>query len=245
MYVQWLMVPQMPLKELIIFHHDQEYLDDVQSLESYVSAELNVVNITYSSDEAAIGIKYRAAADWPTLGKKLRKDIGKVKSALPNMTSEQCKDFVKMGNIDINGVELVVGDLVVSRYVESADGGSHDSATDLDVIILLDVRKHADLESMALLRALTSRVNKLRKEAGLKATDKVDILYEYDDGQEDVLGSAVREHEEFLVKQIGGAPVLMSQVGAGKKMTAVEKRAKDAEDLTSEERFVLSLAVRQ
>jgi len=236
---------QMPLKELVIFHHDREYLDDVRSLESYVAAELNVVNVTYTSDESLVGIKYKANADWPTLGKKLRKDIGKIRSALPNLTSEQCKDFVAKGKIDVNGVDLVVGDLVVTRYVVSGDGESHESATDHDVIVLLDIRKHVDLESLALLRALTSRVNKLRKEAGLKATDKVDIFYQYDHGEEDVLGPAVRENEELLVKQIGGLPVELSQATEGRTMIEVEKRAKGSEDLSRKERFVLSLAERQ
>ena len=235
---------QIPLKELIVFHHEQEYLDDVRSLENYVLAELNVVKVTYTSDEAATGVKYKVSADWPTLGKKLRKDIGKVRSALPNVTSEQCKYFVTQGKIDVNGIELVTGDLVVTRFVESAEGESYESATDDDVIVLLDVRRHAELESMALLRALTSRVNKLRKEAGLKATDKVDIFYQYDDGEEDILGPAARAQAEVLEKQIGAVPVEQSQMGVGRKILGVEKRAKDVEDLSSEERFVLSLAER-
>ena len=189
-------------------------------------------------------MKYKVSADWPTLGKKLRKDIGKVRSALPNITSEQCKNFVTQGKIDVNGIELVAGDLVVTRYVESAQGESHESATDDNVIVLLDVRRHAELESMALLRALTSRVNKLRKEAGLKATDKVDIFYQYDDGEEDVLGPAARAQAEVLEKQIGAVPVEQGQLGAGRKMVGMEKRAKDVEDLSSEERFVLSLVER-
>jgi hypothetical protein len=45
----------------------------------------------------------------------------------------------------------------------------------------------------------TSRVNKLRKEAGLKPVDKVDIFYEYDEGQEDALVSAVKGNEEVLL----------------------------------------------
>lgn len=205
------------------------------------------MNIKYTSDEASIGIKYRASADWPTLGKKLRKDIGKVRSALPNITSKECKDFVRQGKKEVNGVSLVMGDLIITRYVESVDEESKDSATatDQDVIIILDVRRHADLESMAILRALTSRVNKLRKEAGMKATDKVDIFYDFDNGEEDVLGPALREHEDFLVRQIGGVPMELGQAGEGRKMIAVEKRTKEAMDLNSEERFVLSLADRQ
>jgi isoleucyl-tRNA synthetase len=226
---------------MVIFHHDQEYLDDVRSLESYVAAELNVVTITYTSDESAVGIKYKAAADWPTLGKKLRKDIGKVKAALPSLTSDQCKTFVTEGKMDIAGVQLVTGDLVVSRFVELGDSQTHDSATDLDVITLLDIQRHPELEGLALLRALTSRVNKLRKEAGLKPSDKVDVLYTYDDGEEDAVRGAVDGNEEYLVKAIGSVPVEASQGKEGAKVLGTEKRAKDAEDLGAEERFVLSL----
>lgn len=236
----------MPLKELVIFHHDQEYLDDVRSLESYVAAELNVVNIRYTSDEESVGVKYKADADWPTLGKKLRKDMAKVRSALPKLASDDCRRFVTEGKIDVNGVQLVQGDLIVTRYVSLGDGGDFESATDNDVIILLDIRKHADLESLALLRSLVSRVNKLRKEAGLKPSDKVDIFYEYDAGQEDGVAPAMstKANEEYVVAGVGGVPMPFSQLGEARTMIQKEVRAKEAEDLGAGERFVLMLVER-
>lgn len=235
----------MPLKELVIFHHDQEYLDDVRSLESYIAAELNVVNIVYTSDESAVGIKYRATADWPSLGKKLRKDIGKVRSHLPKMSTDECKAFVAEGKIVVNGVELVAGDLVVTRFAEVPTGEvKYDTASDNDVIILLDIRRHPELENMSLLRSLTSRVNKLRKEAGLKPSDKVDIFYEYDAGEEDAIRPAISGNEEYLNKQIGGVPVELSQKGEDKEVLKREVRMKEAEGLGQGERFVLSLALR-
>ncbi|WVO22161.1 isoleucine-tRNA ligase [Cryptococcus decagattii] len=236
---------KMPLKELVIFHHDQEYLDDVRSLEPYIAAELNVVNIVYTSDESAVGIKYRATADWPSLGKKLRKDIGKVRSHLVKMSTDECKAFVADGKIVVNGVELVAGDLVVTRFAEVPTGEvKYDTASDNDVIILLDIRRHPELENLSLLRSLTSRVNKLRKEAGLKPSDKVDIFYEYDAGEEDAIRPAISGNEEYLNKQIGGVPVELSQKGEDKEVLKREVRTKEAEDLGQGERFVLSLALR-
>ena len=231
----------MPLKELVVFHHDQEYLDDVKSLEEYIAAELNVVNIVYTSDEASIGIKYKATADWPTLGKKLRKDMGKVKAGLPKLTSDDCKGFVLDGKVTCAGVELVAGDLVVTRYVDAAEGNTHDNATDQEVIVILDIQRHADLEAATLLRSLTSRVNKLRKEAGLKPVDKVDIFYEYDAGESDAIVEALKGNEEVLLKPFGVLPMEKSQLSEGRKVLAVEKRAKGAEELDAEERFVLTL----
>lgn len=223
-------------------------MDDVRSLEAYIAAELNVINIVYTSDEAATCIKYRAEADWATLGKKLRKDVGKVRSHLPKMTTEECKAFVADGKITVNGVELVAGDLVVTRFAEVDSGAreGYEPASDNDVIVIIDTRRHAELESQALLRALTSRVNKLRKEAGLKPSDKVDIFYAYDDGEEDAIAPALREgsNDEFLAKAIGGVPLELAQKGEGREVMITEKRTKDVEDIGQEERFVLSLAAR-
>ena len=241
---------QMPLKELIVFHHDQQYLDDVKSLESYIAGELNVVNVVYTSDESAVGIKYKASADWPTLGKKLRKDMPKVKNALPSLTSEQCKGFLSEGKVTVAGNELVTGDLIVTRYVEMDGEGksdaelTHDSATDKDVIVILDIQRHPELEAMTLLRSLVSRVNKLRKEAGVKPTDKLDVFYEYDNGvTDDAVALAIVGNEEYVIKSFGGMPQLRAQLGE-REVLQVEKRAKEADDLDAGERFVLSLAVR-
>lgn len=246
----------MPLKELVVFHPSQEFLDDVKSLESYVLAELNVVNITYTTDEAMCGIKYSADADRPTLGKKLRKDLGKVVSGLSKLASQECKSYLETGKISVNGVELVEGDLIIQRSVELSPTGTPDaphlnsnafsSDTDSDVIILLDTRRHPDLESLALLRSLTARVNKLRKEAGLKPTDRVDVLYAYDEGVEvDAVQEAIRGNEEYLDKAIGGVPVRVGQENeAGKRVIGTEKRVKEVESMDVEERFVLELRER-
>ncbi|ORX36748.1 putative isoleucine-tRNA ligase [Kockovaella imperatae] len=242
---------KMPLKELTVFHHDQEYLDDVKSLETYIAGELNVVNIVYTSDEAAVGIKYKAEADWPVLGRKLRKDMAKVRSALPGLTSDECKAFVSEGKLKVAGIELVTGDLVITRYVENVEGGqakgelTHDTATDKDVILILDIRRHADLEFMTLLRSLVSRVNKLRKEAGVKPTDKLDVYYEYDEeSSEDAVGAAIPGNEEYLMKSFGSMPMPKSQMGDRVEVLQVEKRAKEAENLDAGERFILTLTTR-
>lgn len=237
---------KMPLKELVLFHHDQEYLDDVKSLESYVMAELNVAEIIYTKDEAATGIKYKATADWRVLGTKLRKDLGKVKSHLPKMTSEECKGYIADGKVVLNGVELVEGDLVVTRFVElSADRAeSHETATDGDATILIDCRRHDDLEAVALIRALTSRVNKLRKSAGLKPTDRVDVFYAYDAGEADALAPAIATSHDLLQAQIYAIPMDVAQMPSDRKVLGVEVREKDISDDDRAERFVLTLADR-
>src|SRR5437870_6055348 len=89
----------------------------------FINQELNVKNLVITSDEDKYGIKYRAEADWKVLGQKLRKDAVKIKEALPKLTSEQVKEFVRNEEITINGIKIFEEDLQVVRYFE--DVNSH------------------------------------------------------------------------------------------------------------------------
>src|SRR5690606_24065736 len=82
-----------PLKTLIVIHPDRQYLEDVESLQGYITEELNVRDLLLTSDEAKYGVRYSVTADWPVLGKKLKKDMARVKKALPNVTSEEAHAY--------------------------------------------------------------------------------------------------------------------------------------------------------
>ncbi|SPO26228.1 related to ILS1 - isoleucyl-tRNA synthetase [Ustilago trichophora] len=53
---------RVPLKELVVFHTDQEYLKDVESLSDYIKEELNVRDLVLSSDEAKCGVRFKLFA---------------------------------------------------------------------------------------------------------------------------------------------------------------------------------------
>ncbi|PPQ68420.1 hypothetical protein CVT24_004841 [Panaeolus cyanescens] len=199
---------KVPLKELLVFHPDQQYLDDVQMLQRYVESELNVRDVVLSSDEASSGVRYKAVADWPTLGKKLRKDLGRVRNALPNVTSEAVKDYLATGKISVDGIELVTGDLTVQRYLEvpSSQEGQFATNTDNDVTVRLDIQIHADLQGEWLARELTNRVQKLRKKAGLQATDDVNVFYKFEEGTGTDLIAAIEGNTEIIRRTVGSLP---------------------------------------
>ena len=63
---------QYPLPELVVIHKDQDYLNDVISLERYVTEELNVRQVTMSSDKSKYNVRLRAEPDHMVLGKRLK-----------------------------------------------------------------------------------------------------------------------------------------------------------------------------
>lgn len=167
-----------PLKTLVVLHRDTEYLEDVRGLENYIIEELNIRDLVLSSDEAKYNVQYSAIADWPVLGKKLRKDMARVKKALPNVTSSEIFGFVQNKFILVDGIRLEEGDLVVKRGVKQDETSkSLETNTDEDVLTILDAEIHPELAHEGLGREIVNRVQKLRKKAGLQPTD--DIRMEY------------------------------------------------------------------
>lgn len=193
-----------PLKTLVVLHHDQQYLDDVRSLENYITEELNVRDLVLTSDEEKYGVQYSVTADWPVLGKKLKKDMIRVKKALPALTSEQCQGYVRDKEILVDGIKLEEGDLVVRRGVkEDETSKTWETNTDSDVLTLLDVHIYEGLAQEGLAREVINRVQKLRKKAGLQQTDDVKMEYRMlsdpeSIGLEDVLGTQSAAFEKVL-----------------------------------------------
>ncbi|KAH8108056.1 isoleucine-tRNA ligase [Cristinia sonorae] len=226
-----------PLKELLVYHPDEEWLEDAKSLQRYIQSELNVRDVVFTSDEELSGVRYRAVADWAVLGRKLRKDLGRVKNALPKATSADIKKYMQTGEITVDGIALVEGDLTVQRYIELPAGTENQFATntDNDVVVKLDIQVHADLQGEWLARELINRVQKLRKKAGLQATDDVDVFYKFEAGSGEDILAAMKEQADMIQRTVRSVPADVSQL-AGQKVLIEEEQ--DIADV----KFVLSLA---
>ncbi|XMA16921.1 hypothetical protein WAI453_009712 [Rhynchosporium graminicola] len=167
-----------PLKSLVVIHPDPVYLEDVRSLEGYITEELNIQELVLSSDEAKYNVQYSVSADWPVLGKKLKKDVQKVKKALPGLTSDQVHQFVLKKTIVVDGITLEDGDLVVKRGLKDNESSKNlETNTDDEVLTILDAEVYAELADQALAREIINRVQRLRKKAGLQPTDDVKMEY--------------------------------------------------------------------
>ncbi|KAF7361757.1 hypothetical protein MVEN_00519900 [Mycena venus] len=226
-----------PLLELLVFNANKQYIDDVEPLRKYIESELNVRNVVFSSDESASGVRYRAVADWTVLGRKLRKDVGRVRNALPNVSSDEVKNFLDTGKIIVDGIELVTGDITVQRYLDIPAAAQKQFATntDNDVVVRLDIQVHPELVGEWLARELTNRVQKLRKKAGLQATDDVHVFYRFEEGSGAELRDAIGAYSDMIRKTVGNIPVDVSSRTPGSELLIEEEQE------VSDVKFVLYL----
>ena len=166
-----------PLKTLIVIHPDKTYLEDVKSLEVEICEELNVHELILSYDEEKYNVQYSVTADWPTLGKKLKKDGQKVKKGLPKLTSDDVRRFVQDKGIMVDGIQLEEGDLIVKRGLKEDELSRLETNTDDDVLTILDTELYPDLAREGIAREVINRVQQLRKRAKLVPTDDVKMEY--------------------------------------------------------------------
>ncbi|KAJ2492852.1 isoleucine--tRNA ligase [Coemansia sp. RSA 2050] len=195
-----------PLLELVVVHPSAEYLDDLRTLSSYITEELNLRNLVLTSDEDAYGIKYRAVADYKKLGTKLRKELPRVKNALPNISSADVKAAQTAGTLLVDGVALDSDDFNIVRFFDALslkdENKKYEEANDREVIVLLDVEIHEELMQEGMARDVVNRVQRLRKKAGLTPVDDVVYHYQISEDPDGALASLFQTQADFLLRSL-------------------------------------------
>ncbi|KAK9709812.1 isoleucine--tRNA ligase, variant 2 [Basidiobolus ranarum] len=212
-----------PLKELIVIHPDTQYHEDVRALEQYITEELNIRTLTVTANEEQYGVKYKAEADLKVLGQKLKKDAMKVKKALPNLTSDEVKKFVKEMTIVVEGITLSDEDLTVIRYFDTQDS-HYETNTDKDILVLLDIQLYPELQQEGLAREVINRVQRLRKKANLQPIDPVHMYYEFKKDPEDQLSKVMKEQTDVLVKVLKRPLYPVADRASGADIIIVEEQ---------------------
>ena len=227
-----------PLKRLIVIHSDPEYLSDLHDLDYYIKDEVNVQQLELTSDESKYEVKYACSADWPTLGKKLRKDAQKVRKLLPNLSTEQVKGFMAEGTIDVGGIKLTSEDLIVKRDVANSDGKNIETNTDDDVLTILDLEVDFDLQQDGLAREIINRVQRLRKKAGLAVIDDVEMSYKILHDPPDVaLAQAFRSRADMIKGVVRGPVVEIDESQGDDQSRSIIEEEQDIQKAT----FLLKL----
>ena len=199
---------------------DADILADVESLSIYVKEELNIRDIILTSDEAKYNVQLEAKVDWPTLGKKLKKDVQVVKKGLPNLTQDELRAYLKDKTISVGGIQLEENDLNIIRVLgaeslnSAADGPKWEPAFAEDVIVLLDTAPHPELAEEGIARDIITRIQKMRKKAGLVPTDDVRMEYSVVSKGEEVDVEAVVKNREPLFRAALRGPLEAVKEGA-------------------------------
>ncbi|OAR03780.1 hypothetical protein LLEC1_04281 [Akanthomyces lecanii] len=171
-----------PLSSAVVIA-DERQLEKLESVISYVREELNLRTIVLSSDEAKYDVALEARVDWPTLGKKLKKQVQSARKALPGLSQDQLRRFQETKFMEVAGEVLEEGDITLVRSVRQSNDTEElgkskwEAASGDSIMVLLDTESTAELEEEGFVRDLISRVQRLRKQAKLVPSEDVRMEY--------------------------------------------------------------------
>ncbi|XP_017264217.1 isoleucine--tRNA ligase, cytoplasmic [Kryptolebias marmoratus] len=189
-----------PLKEVVVIHQDPEALKDIQSLQKYILEELNVRQLTLSTDKDKYGIRLRAEPDHMVLGKRLKGGFKAVTASIKELTNEQLEAFQKTGSIVVDGHELHEEDLRLMYTFDQSSGSAaqYEAHSDAQVLVLLDVTPDQSMVDEGVAREVINRIQKLRKKGHLVPSDEITVYYRCQPEGE-YLASVVHAHTDFIL----------------------------------------------
>ncbi|XP_073324245.1 isoleucine--tRNA ligase, cytoplasmic [Pagrus major] len=220
-----------PLKEVVVIHQDQEALKDIQSLQKYILEELNVRQLTLSTDKDKYGIRLRAEPDHMVLGKRLKGAFKAVTASIKELTSEQLEAFQKTGSITVDGHELHEEDLRLMYTFDQSSGSAaqYEAHSDAQVLVLLDVSPDQSMLDEGVAREVINRIQKLRKKGHLVPSDEITVHYRCQPEGE-YLDSVIQAHNDFILATTK-APLLPFPVPKTASVIIEEKTQLKGSDL--------------
>ena len=148
-----------------------------------IKAELRVRDVVFGEIE---GSTVRAKPDLPSLGPKLGKELPTVRQALADGDFE----LLAEGRVAVLGHDLAADEVYIER--SAPDGFA--LAEETGLVVALDTRIDDDLALEGRALDVIHELQRMRRDAGLELTDRIEIRY----GEEDSLAEVFAVHGDRI-----------------------------------------------
>jgi isoleucyl-tRNA synthetase len=183
-----------PLRTVTVTSHDDSQRQAIKNHSDLIMDELNVKQVEVVAS-AQGWVELIAKPDYRRLGPRLGARMGEVAAAIAGLSTDQIEHLSGGGDIELAGTKITGQDLVVQRV--SSPGTLVASAGQLTVA--LDANTDPGLEAEGLAREVVSRIQQLRREAGLAVTDRIEVDWSTDDQR---LGDAIETHHDYIATEV-------------------------------------------
>jgi isoleucyl-tRNA synthetase len=178
-----------PLSNLTIIHKDQELLQEIAKLETYIKAELNIKNISYAQNESDF-IFLTAKPNLPVLGKRLGKRMGAFIQALNKLAPEDLVALEAGQTMTLAEEVISADDLLISREAKAGTEALSNRLISID----LDCKLTPALIEEGLAREIINRIQRTRKDLDFNVEDRIRCEYHGDP----VIVAAIKNHQAHI-----------------------------------------------
>lgn len=159
------------------FKVSRQHQEQLRSMEDLIKEELNVKHLEYIETPDAF-VTYSVKPNFPVLGPKYGKSMQQIAKILTEGDASQMISQLRQTGtlpIALDGQTVVLRDEDVQVRVEDRPGFAVE--TDHGQYVVLDLELTKDLLEEGLAREIVSKVQNMRKNAGLELTDRIQLEY--------------------------------------------------------------------
>jgi isoleucyl-tRNA synthetase len=183
-----------PLRRAAVLSHDPLVAAAVAAHADLIAGELNVKSVGVETDESDL-VELSAKCDFKRLGKRLGPRMKEVAAAVSALAESDIKHLLEGGTVEVAGEVLGSEDVIVGRtprpgtVVETAGALAVSLDTSIDEVLAVE----------GVARELVSRVQTLRRDAGLAMTDHITLAWNSPDA---TVVAAFAEHAPFIASEV-------------------------------------------
>jgi isoleucyl-tRNA synthetase len=159
-----------PLARVTVASPDPKVRAAVEQLSDALRGELNVKEVVAMADDSAL-CKLSAKANFKRLGKRLGPKMKSVAAAVEKLDADAIARLERGESLELEGETLSGEDIMLSR--EALAGNA--SETQAGITVVLDTNVTPELAAEGLAREVVSRIQNLRKQAGLTVSQRIKL----------------------------------------------------------------------
>ena len=184
---------------------DQEV---IQRGSAIIRSELNVKDIQFSTDEAKF-VQLSVKPNLRTLGKRLGAALNTVRTELQKLSGSMDSVVKLLTELETTGKVLVCGHELIEEdfLIERGPKDQRLIATEKGVTVLLDTKLTDELILEGLAREVINRIQKLRKDSGLKVTDRIELALVASEN----MVKAVTMHRDYISRETLASSLVVGQ----------------------------------
>lgn len=201
-----------PLASVTVVTHSAEARAALEEHKELLIDELNVKQVVARADDASLA-ELSFKPNYKTLGKVMGKRMKEAASVIEGLSREDWQALESGGTLKVCDVDVRAEDVLVTRTPR----GDVVLETQGELTVALDTRLDEALVREGLMREVVSRLQKLRKEAGLEVTDRISLSLASPD---ETLREALFEHRARIAEEVLAARLEID--GAGPKDGALD-----------------------
>ena len=185
-----------PLQKIMIPVQNEAVKNQIEAVKSLVLSEVNVKQLEYIDPKSSVLVK-KVKPNFKTLGPKFGDKMKEISHAISKFSSEEINTIEKENSYTIKLTDSEIQINIADVIIETDDIPGWSVVSMNGTTIALDISLSDNLINEGLAREVVNRVQNLRKDLGLKVTDRIEITL----CAEEKLATAINNNLNYICSE--------------------------------------------